>query len=399
VATNYLTNQFSSLSGLASVAYGSPNYFREVQNQIFQNSITYFLDLHRPSGLIEDFFYSDELLKEYLLASLENLYDTNQEFQDFIDIYIGPLWREVFVDNLLVNFKSEYDTNSNYSLTFEKYLELGIKKTLLQYTAKEIFQEIIPPEPLSLISSGVQKSPAATGVGKSKSLDYSSDFDELLDTNEAIINDQIAAISIEIKSDPYLGVDFPKISNLLNNNPQTKIAQVKPDVIIPLKESIDLGKDFKNVEFEKGYLPPQDYFENVSYPKARDISRQLPATFKDSIRQGYVGYPTTQPLEQIYNPVGNIGAGDINLDDLTQPSFSNSVLGSLNDISSITPTDEDVYSISLIGPTINGYTSFNPQTQSNGDLISSSLLPNFNENNFDKEKGSNFFDRDLGTVF
>lgn len=399
MATNYLTNQFSSLSGLASVAYGSPNYFREVQNQIFQNSITYFLDLHRPSGLIEDFFYSDELLKEYLLVSLEEVYDTNQEFQDFIDIYVGPLWKEVFIDNLLINFKSEYDTNSNYSLTFEKYLELGIKKTLLQYSAPEAFQEIIPPEPLYIIEAGVQKSPRATGIGKLKSLNYSSDFDEILDMNEGVIDDQVSAISAEIKSDPYLGVDFPKISSFLNNNPQTKIAQVKPDVIIPLRESIDLGKDFKGVEFEKGYLSPQDYFINVSYPKAGNISRQLPATFKDSIRQGYVGYPTTQPLEQIYNPVGSIGAGDINLDDLTQPSFSNSVLGSLNDIPSITPTEEDVYSISLIGPTINGYTSFNPQTQSNGDLIDSSLLPNFEDNNFDEEKGANFFDRNLGTAF
>lgn len=399
MATNYLTNQFSSLSGLASVAYGSSSYFREVQNQIFQSSITYFLDLHRPSGLVEDFFYSDELIKEYLIVSLENLYDTNQEFQDFIDIYVGPLWRNTFIENLLINFKSEYDLNSNYSLTFEKYLELGIKKTLLQYKAKDIFEEKILPEPLYTINSGVQKSPRSTGEGTLKSLDYSSDFDDLVDTDKDLIDEQTFAISNEIKSDQYLGVDFPKISKLLANNPQTKISQVKPDTIVSLKESIDLGKDFKNVEFEKGYLSPQDYFNNVSYPKAKDISKQLPATFKDSIRQGYIGYPTTQPLEQIYNPVGNIGIGNINLDDFTQPSFSNSVLGSLNDIPSVTPTDEDVYSISLIGPTINGYTSFNPRTQSNGDLIDSSLLPDFEKNNFDKEKGANFFDRNLGTVF
>lgn len=383
MATNYLTNQFSSLSGLASVAYGDVNYFREVQNQIFQSSTTYFLDLHRPSQLVEDFFYSDELLKEYLLTSLENLYDTNQSFQDFIDIYVGPLWREVFIDNLLINFKREYDTNPSYSVTFEKYLTLSIQKTLLQYESGKIFST-----PESALDSKFLRP-----------LDYVSNFEESVEVDEQIKRDSVSSISDEIQSDPYLGVDFPKISALLANNPQTKVSQVKPDVIISLKESVDLGKDFKNVEFEKGYLSPQDYFNDVSYPRAQDISRQLPPTFKDSIRQGYIGYPTTQPLEQIYNPVGSIGVGDINLDDITQPYFSNSVLGAINNIPSISPDDEDVYNISLIGPTINGYTSFNPQTQSNGDLIDKSLLPNFDETNFDSEKGTNFFDRTLGTIF
>lgn len=385
MATNYLTNQFSSLGGLAAVAYGDVNYFREVQNQIFQNSITYFLDLHRPSGLVEDFFYSDELLKEYLINSLEGLYDTNQEFEDFIDIYVGPLWREIFIEGLLVNFKSEYDINPSYSLTFEMYLKRAIERTMVEYKSKEVFEEELVTAPL--------------GKGVLKSLDYTRSFDDIIELSEGAVDSSVSAISDEIKSDSYLGVDFPKVSLLLSNNPQTKISQVKPDVVLPLAETINLGRDFKDVEYEKGYLSPQDYFQNIPYPRAANISRQLPPSFKDSIRQGYIGYPTIQPLEQIYNPIGNIGAGDINLDDLTQPYFSNSVLGVINNIPSISPTDEDVYSISLIGPTINGYLSFNPRTQSNGDLIDRSLVRNFNEENFDEQKGSNFFDRDLGIVF
>jgi hypothetical protein len=385
VAANYLTDRFSTLGGLASVAYGNVNLFREVQNQIFQKSSTYFLDLHRPSQLVEDFFYSDELLKEYFLTSLETLYDTNQTFNDFVDVYVGPLWREVFVRSLLVNFKQEYDVNSNYEVTLEGYLGQAIRKTMLQASGgKAIFEdEDIEANEQRLFRQG---------------LDFVSNIDDNFVPEELILS-STRGIAEEIKSDTYLGVDFPKLSVLLNNNPQTKISQVKPNILLSLRESVDLGKDFKDVEFEKGYLSPQDYYNNIPYPEATNISTQLPPTFKDSIRQGYIGYPIIQPLEQLYNPVGNIGAGSINLDNLTQPYFSNSVLGALSSSPSLNPNDDSVYNISLIGPALNGYTSFDPATQSNGDLLDLSNVTNYDNTNYDPQKGSNFFDRSLGEAF
>lgn len=343
--TGYITDSFSTLGGLASVAYGDPEYFREVQNQIYSGSPTRFLDMHRPSAILSDFFGSPERLVEAIMSGLEDRYQTDSEFSDYVDIELGADWRNTVRYGIGSEFFSVVDSQENYGLTMSDYLGIA-------------FSRVFPGVPnAETLASKVEK---------------------------------------DIASVAGVGIDVPLMTRVVSNNPQTKLSVPPLNARVDLDNSVDLGSDYRGVEFTTGYLTPQDYWNDIAFPGL--TSAVIPTTLRDSVNQGYVGYPSSTPLESTFNPVGAQSVTSTGL-PVESTSPSNSTGSYLNQFPEPLQADRDVYSISLIGETLNGYTTFDPSSMSNGDLLDQSQVPQFEDDNADPLGGLTSSARTFTTAF
>lgn len=346
----YITDDFSTLAGLASVAYGSVDSFREVQNQIISSSPTKVFDTQLPSDIFQSFLVSEDYFNQVIIDSLLEEYSDNEEFADYIDEKLGPDWVIKVKTLLLKDLYSEINSLSEYGNRLEDYLSSSLKYLFPKY-------------------------------------------EDILDLSNKIVS--------SIVSDPALGDDIKLISSIVSNNPHTKISSPPKNTVIPLDESIDLDKDYKGTSFISGYLTPQDYFSEVAYP-GFEGTFSVPSTFKDSILDGYVGYPSNISLETIFNPLGAQSIRDVPTAISSVFSDSDiwnaaSVLGQLGDIPGLDKGDRDVYEISLIGPRINNLLTFDPATMSNGDYFDTGSLPKIL--NADKENGVSMSSRNFSNTF
>lgn len=346
----YITDEFSTLGGLASVAYGSVDSFREVQNQIINSSPTKVFDTQLPSDILQSFLISEEYFNDVIIDSLLDEYSRDSEFADYIDEKLGADWVTKVRTQLLKDLYSEINSFSEYGNRLEDYFLSSLKYLFPGY------------EKISNLTK------------------------KLIST---------------ISSDPALGDDVNFMSSVIANNPHTKISSPPKNTTIPLAESVDLDKDSKSISFITGYLTPQDYFSEVAYPGFGG-SFSVPSTFKDSIFDGYVGYPSNISLESIFNPVGaeslrNISSAISSVLGDSDIWNSASVLGQLNNIPGLDKGDRDIYEISLIGPRINNLLTFNPTTMSNGDYFDTSSLPKIL--NADKDDGVPISSRKFSNTF
>lgn len=326
--TGYITDDFSTLAGLASVAYGDPEYFREVQNQIYSSSPTKFLDTQRPSDIFESFFETKEFFISIVLKSLEAQYSTSSSFVDYIDIELGANWKEVITYRLKDSFFNALDSVQNYGLTLSDYVKFAVSVSLPEF---------------------------------------------------ANSNELVVAIVNTISEEPKVGSDAKLISRLVSNNPQTKVSVPPSNSRIDLESSVDLGSDYRGVDFSAGYISPQEYWNNVAFPGL--TSTIVPTNLKNSVIAGYTGYLSSTPLEALYNPVGALSVSSV-------PSGGSAPISSiLSQFPENLQADNEVYAISLMGEKLNGYTTFDPQTMSNGDLLDPSLTPTYEEDNKDPQGG------------
>jgi hypothetical protein len=325
-----VTDEFSTLSGTAASVYGNSDYFREVQNQIFANSSTAFLDGQRPSSTFRDLVSNDNQIKRAFAAALEKEYEKDSEFTDYIDINYGPKWKDSIPNKVLLSFYSSMDTKSTY-------------KTGL----------------LGHISSAL--------------------LENLPNLSQNSISNAALTISDSLTSDKIIGSNIDSYVKLADNNPQTKISVPPPNDILQLDNSIDLGVDYRGIGFPTGYLSPIQYYNNIPYPNYQNAFN-TPDFFSKSIQEGYVGYPLNSNLESVFTP-----ASTQNIQDFT-PSPSQ-YLG--NSIANELPTQESqdsvIYQISLIGNNLNKLVGFDPTIESNGDLIDQQLIPQ--DNNADRDGG------------
>ena len=332
------------------MAYGSVDSFREVQNQIINSSPTKVFDAQLPSDIFQSFLISEDYFNEVVMDSLLEEYSNNEEFADYIDEELGVNWVTKTKTSLLKDLYLEINSFSGYGNGLEGYLSNSLKYLFPGYT-------------------------------------------DIQDLSREIIS--------SIMSDPALGDDIKLISSVVANNPHTKISTPPKNTTVPLLESIDLDKDFRGVSFVTGYLTPQDYFSEVAYPGFENAS-SIPSTFKDSVLDGYVGYPSNISLETIFNPSGAESLRDIPTAIASVLSDSDiwnaaSVLGQLSDIPGLDKGDTDIYEISLIGPRVNNLLTFDPATMSNGDYFDTSALPKIL--NVDKEDGVPMSSRNFSNTF
>ena len=346
----YITDDFSTLAGLASVAYGSADSFREVQNQVINSSPTKVFDTQLPSDIFQSFLVSEDHFINVIMDSLIEEYSDNEEFADYTDESLGVDWVAKIKTLLLKDLYSEINSQSQYGNKLENYFLNSLKNLFPGYE------------------------------------------------NTQDLTDKVISA---ILSDPALGDDIKLISSVVANNPHTKISTPPKNTVIPLDESIDLDKDYRGVSFITGYLTPQDYFSEVAYPGFENAS-SVPSTFKDSVLDGYVGYPSNISLETIFNPSGAESLRDIPMAISSVLSDSDvwnaaSVLGQLGDIPGMDQGEQKIYEISLIGPRVNNLLTFDPATMSNGDYFDTSALPKIL--NIDKEDGVPMSSRNSSNTF
>lgn len=108
--------------------------------------------------------------------------------------------------------------------------------------------------------------------------------------------------------------------------------------------------------------------------------RNLPTNFNKILKAGYVGYSPNR-LENVFNPPGARSVGS----ELS--GRAQSIMAELSRSPNVLQGEREIYDISLIGARLNGFTSFEPRTDSNGDRIDQGLVPNLDERNKDEELG------------
>jgi hypothetical protein len=348
--TGYITDDFSTLGGLAAVAYGDVDSFREVQNQIISNSPTRGFDNQRPSDLFRSFLPSEDLFVSEILNSFKREQEENEEFSDYLDEALGANWEKEIERSFLNEFYYQVDNEVEYGNTLNVFLEKTLGQLFIGYHDLN-----------SLASRAID----------------------------------------DLTNNPVFSEDLEFIAKISSNNPRNKISSPPPNSNVPLTNSIDLDKDFRDLPFSTSYLLPQDYYSEVAYPGFGDIT-SIPLSLRDSVENGYVGYPNNLSLESIFNPIGAESLREISssIGNILSGSDiwnTTSVLGQLEDIPGLSQADKDIYEISLMGARINGFLEFDPATQSNGDYFDTSLLPEIL--NSDKDNGVPLSSRKFSNTF
>lgn len=305
--------------------------------------------MHRPSDTFEAFVGNEKVITTRVLNVLEKEYQLNGEFADYADTNVGPLWRQTLEKNFLPTLRKEFNSNSFYDATLQGYIANSLNV-------------VFPGMPL--------------------------------------IENISLKINQELDKIPTSPINASFASVLATNNPQSKLSVPPPDTRIALENTTPLGLDYRGVEFTTGYSTLNDYWSNIPYPGMTSPS-VIPATLKDSIIGGLEGYLSNNPLESVYNP---IGAGSITTTDLSpseainfsDPFGSGFVLGQ---IPFPNLGDTDTYSISLIGERLNGLTTFDLKTMSNGDYIDPKFTPSFEKENSDPDGGRSSLTRTFNPAY
>lgn len=316
--TGYVTDSFSTLSGLAAVAYSNVDMFREVQNQIIQNSPTKVFDLQRPSDIFFSGFYSEEEFLNSMLDAIQAEYDSNPEFADYIDEELGADWLEQVSTDLIPTLSYFLEATTQYSQTSFDY----VRKTL---------EAVFPG------------------------------YSEL---------DELTTSTIESVSKDVPTSDVQLYTAIANNNSLNKISTPPIDSVVVLDNSIELGSDFRGVPYTTGYLSPQSYYSEVAYP-GYSGPLETPSTFIDSISDGYVGY--SPAFETSLNPSGAESVSDYSSSG-DASLFVNTPFSELENIPGLSQADRDLYEISLIGARLNNFLSYD-ELGSNGDLTPGTTIP------------------------
>lgn len=122
----------------------------------------------------------------------------------------------------------------------------------------------------------------------------------------------------------------------------------------------------------------------------------IPNNFSEIISSGYVGYPIN-PLENNFNPAAaqSVFNGD-NLSSIINgigvaASTAGSIFSALSSSNPfISPEERAYYEINLISSKLNGLTSYNPLTDSNGDSLDPRYVVNYEQRNIDTSLGVNY---------
>lgn len=321
----YLTDSWSTISGLAAVAYGSPDRYPEVANQARRRSVVGFLGPTPPSEVI-----GSRMTLADMTAALGSEYGQGEGFTRFIDgqgeslaTWTGRIY------NSVTQAYSEFSTYES-SLT-----------DALEYVAE--------------------------GLGVP--LDVQRVKDDLVN--------RVA--------------DLDLYSLLASNVPYNKLDKLPAGTRIALDDSTSLDSDSNGVGFPTGYLTPSDYFNGVAYPGMGTDGTNLPDNIVKSVTEGYQGYATLQPLDDLLRPglASLISLADIaDVRGVNRAVAGLGTIGTLKDLSGLgamSPADQAMYSVDLseIVVGINGYTVYDPTTDSNGDFIDVSLAPDYAAENAD----------------
>jgi len=324
--STYLTDSWSTISGLASVAYGSPDRYTEVANQVRRKSVTNFLSPITPSEVVEN-----KLNLDQFTSALQREYDRGGEFTRFVESggkSVSEIASEIYGDVL------------------QAYNEMGTYEVSL--------------------SDAVEYSTEGFGIDSTR-----------------FAQDLVDSVS-----------DLGLFSRLASSVPLAKLDKLPAGSRIELDDNTPLDNDQNGISLVSGYLTPAQYFEDIAYPGLGGTADNLPASLSKSISQGYSGYATLQPLDDLLRPgfASLISSDDIR--DISNVSRAIAGLGTLDTIrdlsglGSMSDADRAMYDIDLdsIIVEMNGYTVYDP-LKSNGDFSDPSTRPDYNATNSDPGNG------------
>lgn len=331
----YLTDSWSTISNLAAVAYGFADRYPEVANQVRSKSPLKALENTVPSEIIKRGINLPDLI-----TTLTGEYNKGEEFSQYVD--------------------SQYKSVSNI--------------------AEDLYEFI------------------SQSYNESSSYEYS-----LTDAIEYVgipLNNQRVKNRLEV-----LNPDLNLFSRLASSMAHNKLDKLPEGSRIQLDDSIDMASDYRGISFDTGYLTPDQYFSDIAYPGLDTTSTNIPQTLAKSVQDGYVGYATTEPLESLSKPsiVDTISAADISdLTKIFRPLSGLGTIDTLKDLSgfgALSEADQVMYNVDIseLIADINGYTIYNPSTDSNGDFIDTSLVPDYESENNDT--GLPYSSRTRSTTF
>lgn len=262
---NFLTDNLSTVGGLAAIAYGSSAYFQTVADQVRQGSLTKELDHQLPSSALLDYVGTDKFIYDIFYAAVKEEYDSETTLTDFVDINTNG--NEEFSQKLLEVFLYNINRLSDYQDNYSSLIEEAISEVLYYFNRD-------------------------TGLV----IDLSS---------------LVQKIHNEFLKSEYLGRDIAKLLTVLIQNPNTKISSAPPDSIVSLYPSPRQEKDFRGVDRYCGSLTKSQYYGNVGY-----ILKD--GSIRRSVSEGYVGYPVVALIgESLYN---SDSSDNVSLSDLSYSS-------------------------------------------------------------------------------
>lgn len=173
------------------------------------------------------------------------------------------------------------------------------------------------------------------------------------------------------------GIDASRLANILISSvpdleissrmaasvPLAKLDKLPAGTRIDLNDSTDLDSDERGISFPSGYLTPDQYFEDIAYPGMGNTADDLPASIVKSVSEGYSGYATLQPLDDLLRPgfAALLSLADIS--DIRNVSRSVAGLGTLDtlrDLGGLSSADQALYAVDDLASLIvdmNGYTA------------------------------------------
>lgn len=331
----YATDSWSSLTGLASVAYGTPDRHPEVANQVIAGSpVASIVNQMTPGALVEQF-----VTVGVIEQVLDEEYQKGGEFARYID------------------------KPGNNIPTVSKILRRRI----------------------------------VTGFGEMSS--YESSLADVI--NYAGVPG-LSGTDVAQKLNSLVP-DLSVRTGLAASVPSRKPDKLPAGARIPLLDSVNLATDHRGVNFSTGYLTPEEYFTGTAFPGAGQTAQNLPDTIIQSIREGYVGYATLQPLESLLRPglASLISLTDIqDVKNVSRSVAGLGTIGTIRDftgIGALSADDRAMYDVDLsdLVVRLNGYTTYQPELNSNGDFMTPvPMTPNA-----DPGQGLPYSQRTRRTVF
>jgi len=334
VAT-YLTDSWSTISNLAAVAYGFADRYPEVANQVRSKSPIRVFGVAAPSEIVKNGIELSDLI-----STLTQEYNEGGEFSRYVD--------------------SQYKSVSDI--------------------AEDLYEFI------------------SQSYNESSSYEYS--LTDAMDYVGIPLDSQRVKTNLE-----SLNPDLNLFSRLASSMAHNKLDKLPEGSRIQLDDSIDMAADYRGVSFDTGYLTPDQYFSNIAYPGLSNTSNNIPQTLAKSVQDGYVGYSTTEPLESLSRPdiVDTISPSDISgLSKVFRPLSGLGTINTLKDLSgfgALSEADQVMYNVDIseLVVDINGYTIYDPATDSNGDFIDTNLVPDYESDNSDT--GLPYSSRTRSTTF
>lgn len=330
----YLTDSWSTVSGLAAVAYGSATRYPEVKNQVKG-----ILGPMLPSTIIEE-----RLDPDTFVSVLQSEYGHGEKFARYIDSQGDSL--NIVAEKIRTDVIQAYNKIATYETSLTD---------ILSYVAE------------------------STGMDPQR-----------------VKNNLEASI-------PDLGL----VSRLATSGPVNKLDKLPAGTRIELSDNVELDRDGNGIKLTTGYLTPADYFSEIAYPGMGGTSENLPDSLLESIRQGYSGYATLQPLDEVLRTgiADIVSTNDIrNINNVSRSVAGLGTTDLVRDVSrigSLSDADLAMYEFDLTSLVvdINGYTVYDPLTDSSGDYLDPRLLPDYESTNNDPGNGLPVSSRPRSSTF